>query len=348
MQIHPKFQLNGSSLNSDDLIEVGYSLIKEGHAFEIPIGNFLLDWLGPSKTIEVHTSGSTGTPKKIMLEKQHMVNSAHATANFLNLEQGDSALLCLPVEYIAGKMMLVRAIVLGLSLDFVEPSSEPLNNIEKYYDFAAMVPLQVENSLTDLHRIKKLIVGGAKLSSHLEEKLIATKTQVYETYGMTETITHVAMRLIGEPYFKTLEGITISQDKRACLVIEAPHISAKKVITNDLVEIHSNDEFKWLGRFDTIINSGGVKLIPELIENKLGNSMEGRFFVASIPDSTLGEKLVLIIEGNEKDLDLQDLASKSKLNKYEVPKAVFFVPSFIETSTRKINRKATLKQVSHA
>ncbi|KKM91697.1 hypothetical protein LCGC14_1225890, partial [marine sediment metagenome] len=292
-KIHSRFKLNGNSFSRDELKEVAYSLIKEADSFEKEIGDFLLDWLDESPTLQVHTSGSTGKPKTITLQKSHMVNSALATGKFLELEPGDSALLCLPVVYIAGKMMLVRAIVLGLELDYVPPSSKPLIDIRKSYDFCAMVPLQLENSLDRLYLIKILIVGGApitqivllKLERLQERKLqrakgdvVSTKnfsTEVFETYGMTETITHIALKKlrvglidnlgkIGRIVerqtdtlnFKILPEITISTDDRNCLRIDAPKISKETIVTNDVVNLISNTEFQWLGRFDNIINSG--------------------------------------------------------------------------------------------
>src|SRR5680860_571647 len=220
-KIHSDFKLNGISFSRDELKEVAYSLIKEGEPFEKEIGDFLLDWLDDNPTLQVHTSGSTGRPKPIMLQKGHMVTSALATGEFFGLQPGNTALLCLPATYIAGKMMLVRAMVLGLELDYVMPSSNPLNGMSKSYNFCAMVPLQLENSLDALDQIATLIVGGAPLSqevqTQVQARLLAGQVQnvqtqaqarttnhkpktanfstaVFESYGMTETITHIALK----------------------------------------------------------------------------------------------------------------------------------------------------------
>ncbi len=192
--VHNAFKLNGFHLNREDLCRVAYSFIKEGEDFEKPVGDFLLDWFDGKSFIEMHTSGSTGIPKIIRVEKQAMVNSALATGDFFELQAGNKALHCLPVKYVAGKMMFVRAMILGLDLEFVAPSSHPLRNVDGNFDFAAMVPLQAQNSISELHRIKKLIVGGAKINSALENQLIKLPTQVFETYGMTETISHIAAK----------------------------------------------------------------------------------------------------------------------------------------------------------
>ena len=314
--IHPQFRLNGIAFSFDDLIEVGYCLIKEGLPFEIAIGNFLIDWVNDDAFVYVKTSGSTGLPKQIKLEKQHMVNSAMATGSFFNLKSGDSALLCLPSEFIAGKMMLVRAMVLGLKLDYVAPNSKPLENNSKVYDFAAMIPLQLEKSIAHIESIKKLIVGGAKMSTDLIQKVQDKATAVFETYGMTETITHIAVKeihnaqQIASETFKALPDVTFKTDQRNCLVIHAPSIANEKVITNDLVNLISSTEFEWLGRFDSIINSGGIKLIPEKIEAKLAAIIKERFFVAGIPDEKLGEKLVLVIEGKPRKISFSSFLIK--------------------------------------
>ncbi len=346
--VHPDFRLNGISFSFDDLKEVGYCLVKEGEAYEIAIGNFLMDWVDSSNVIKVFTSGSTGVPKIIELKKQHMVNSALATGKFFNLEPTNTALLCLPADYIAGKMMLIRAMVLGLQLDHVLPDSKPLTHIKKEFDFSAMIPLQLENSLAKINSIKTLIIGGAPLSNTLIAKVQHKKTIIFETYGMTETITHIAAKKVNHNlsktnYFKTLPEISIKVDGRNCLVIDAPAIAVEKIITNDVVQLISENQFQWLGRFDAIINSGGIKLNPEIIESKLSTILDTPFFVAGIPDTSLGEKLVLIMEGI---VDISVVSTKMKqlksLDKFEIPKHVFCVEKFIRTKNDKIQRSKTL------
>ncbi|UII79780.1 AMP-binding protein [Flagellimonas sp. CMM7] len=354
--IQPAFRLNGVHYEFDELSEIAYSLVKEGEPYEKSIGNFLLDWVNDKPTVEVFTSGSTGKPKKITLKKEHMVNSAIATGKHFNLYAGNTALLCLSCSGIAGKMMLVRAMVLGLALDYVTTSSTPLANSKKTYDFAAMVPLQVENSLKQLAQMGTLIIGGAPITKSLKKKLEKVSSRVFETYGMTETITHIAVKRIHknsvkssavETYFTTLPEITVSTDHRDCLVISAPHISDEDVATNDIVELNGDNQFKWLGRYDSIINSGGVKLVPEQIEAKLGSIIYSRFFVIGIPDEILGQKLVLLVEDEQvsKTELLQKIKTLKELDKYEIPKEIHLVTSFIETESGKIDRKKTLLQI---
>jgi O-succinylbenzoic acid--CoA ligase len=342
--VHNRFKLNGFHLDKNDLCRVSYCLIKEGDEFEKSIGDFLLDWFDNKDYIDLQTSGTTGIPKTVRMEKQKMVNSALATGDFFELSPGDKALYCLPTRYIAGKMMLVRSLILGLDIDFVAPSAHPLAKNETKYDFVAMVPLQAQNSLSALKDVKKMIVGGAKMSKSLEKSLLKhKKTLVYETYGMTETITHIAAKKVGEKAFSILPNISISQNDMNCLVIDAPQISNERIVTNDVVEIINDNEFIFLGRIDTVVNSGGIKLIPEQIEEKLSVAIPGRFFLGGIADAILGEKLVLVVEGEENSFDVSVLDS---LDKYEKPKKVFYNVTFIETDNGKIKRKEILSSLN--
>jgi len=265
--------------------------------------------------------------------------------------------LCLNPNYVGGKMMLVRALVLGWKLDIVEPNSNPLKEIQKSYDFCAMVPMQVVGSLMYLNKIKTLIIGGGVVSKTLFDALQNVTTNCFSTYGMTETVSHIALmklnkqsnaKLVLGSHYKVLPDIIISSDNRNCLVIDAPKISGNRIITNDVVEIISDTEFKWLGRYDNIINSGGVKLNPEKIEEKLSEIILKRFFVAGLPDPILGEKMVLIVEGISTPLNdqlkviLNEMKNLKSLSKYEIPKKIYYVSKFIETETKKIQRQKTL------
>ncbi|MQP25891.1 AMP-binding protein [Flavobacterium sp. LMO8] len=341
--IHNRFKINGVHLDKEALFQLAYIFIKEGEVYEKELGEFLLDWLDDKETIQLTTSGTTGAPKIITINKEAMVNSAIATGNFFDLHPKDKALLCLSARYIAGKMMIVRAMLLGLELDIMAPSSH-LDDllVDKCYDFVAIVPFQAENSIEKLNQIKKIIIGGAKVSDELALKLKDVKSEIYETYGMTETITHIAAKKIGEEYFNVLEHVSIATDDRNCLVIDAPSITNEKIVTNDIVEIHSEKQFEWLGRYDNVINSGGVKLFPEQIEAKLATQIANRFFITGLPDVILGTKVVLVIEGKMEKLDTSIF---NALEKFEKPKDIVFVTEFVETETKKINRTETLKNI---
>ncbi len=348
INLHPNFAIQSRGYSINDLTELSYSFIKEGEEFEKHIGEFILDWIDDSPIITVHTSGSTGAPKAITLKKEQMLNSALATGKYFNLSPKSSALLCLPATYIAGKMMLVRAMALGLDLYIVPPNSTPLNDIDRTFDFGAMVPLQVSNSLPFLHQVKTLIIGGAPISSELRDKLKAIDNHSFETFGMTETITHIAVKPLNKLNksnvpFKTLTDVEISKDDRDCLVINASKVTDEIVITNDVIELVSENEFNWLGRYDNVINSGGIKLNPEQIESKLSDILNQSFFVSSSPDPKLGEQVVLILEGVvDKENVMKHLIASNTLNKYELPRLIKAIPKFLRTDSGKIKRKETI------
>jgi len=343
-KIHLKFKLNANYYDAEELREVAYSLVKEGEYYEKMMGDFLMDWLDSKDYINVRTSGSTGKPKVMKVSKQAMVNSAIATGNYFKMKPGQTALLCLPTHYIAGKMMLVRAMILGLELDFVDPTTQPVFDYGKTYDFCAMIPLQLQSTVDYIYNIRTLIIGGAAISKPLEEAIQGLKTKIYATYGMTETVSHVAVKAMNGTqkmdYFKVFPKVTITQDDRGCLVIEAPKLTPERLVTNDVVTIHSPTEFELIGRYDNMVNSGGVKLFPEQIEAKLEDKIKPRFFIASEADLDLGEKLILILESDQNKLNTSVFKA---LEKFEVPKEIYNIPKFKDTATGKIQRKETLK-----
>jgi O-succinylbenzoic acid--CoA ligase len=334
---HKGFQLNGCSFSSID------EILEHAKGFSDEIHHFLKDWFSVDESISVKTSGSTGIPKSILLKKEFVINSAKATGKYFDLHENTTALLCLPIIYIAGKLMLIRGLALGWKLDVIQSNSNPLEKIKRQYDFSAMVPLQLENSLSKISLIKKLIVGGGVVSKELESKIQAVSTSIFATYGMTETITHIAVKKLNKinktpNFYQTLPNVSIYNDDRNCLVIDAPKVAEELIFTNDVVELISDTQFKWLGRFDNVINSGGIKLHPEKIEEKLSKIISNRFFVAGISDEKLGKKLVLIIEGEKEIINYKNI----DLSKFEIPKETYFLDQFIETETKKIQRKKTL------
>lgn len=338
-KIHNRFRLNGNTYDFEDLKQVAYSFVKEGLPFEKDLGDFLIDWLDSKDFILVQTSGSTGQSQQIKLQKQAMVNSAIATGDFFNLKPGDKALHCLSSNFIAGKMMLIRALILGLEIDVIEPSSTPIFSSKKRYDFAAMLPMQYQNVINESQNIRIIILGGAPVSESLKQQILSVSSMVYETYGMTETITHIAAKNLSskQKHFALLPNVSIATDERDCLKIDAPMLRKESIQTNDIVSILSDTTFDWLGRYDNVINSGGVKLFPEQIESILALQIENRFFVTSEHNKSLGEQLILIVEGDEK----VDPKLLSGLDRFQVPKAVYTIPQFIETGSGKIQRQKT-------
>jgi o-succinylbenzoate---CoA ligase len=336
--VHNKFKLNGFHLNKEDLCRVAYSFIKEGEEYEKPVGDFILDWFDERDFVQMQTSGTTGIPKIVKIKKEAFVLSAIATGDFFDLKPGDKVLHCLPVKYVAGKMMFIRGFILGLDVKFVEPSSNPMELIyeNEQFQFAAMVPLQAKCSLDKLHQIKKLIIGGAKINKALSNKLKKINSSIYETFGMTETISHIAAKLVQNEAFEVLPNIMISKNEENCLVVNAPHITNELIVTNDIIDLVSDNKFIWKGRKDNIINSGGVKIVPEVVEAKLSGKVKGKFIITSKPDEILGEKVILLIQGNSYVIDESIFED---LDKFEKPKAIEFIDKFEETATGKIIRK---------
>jgi O-succinylbenzoic acid--CoA ligase len=237
-------------------------------------------------------------------------------------------------------MMLVRAITLGLHLDTIDPTNAPLST--KKYNFIAMVPMQVQKSLSKLHLVDKILIGGAKVSYSLSESILKTNCNAFESYGMTETISHIAIKKIGANAFTVLPNVVISVDERSCLVIEALELSKEKIITNDIVEILNATQFVLKGRIDNIINSGGIKIFPEEVEEILAKFISVPFFVASKPDEILGEKVILVLEATPFSIENNFF---SELTKFQIPKEILFLESFVRTETQKINRKKSLEKL---
>lgn len=355
-QNYTTLSIQGVCLDKKALFSWAEEQVSSLEEWRKELGIFLLEWLNVDNFVIVHTSGSTGTPKPIRISKQQMIHSALATGEYFNLEKKQRALLCLPCRYIAGKMMVVRALVLGLDLWINKPSS-PLLNIDKSIDFAAMTPMQVNKILAqkqDISRLKQLIIGGAPVSSALALQLQELSTACFSTFGMTETVTHIAIQNLNgasaSDIFHTLPHVSIRQDTRGCLVIDAPLVADSSVITNDIVEIIGHSSFQWLGRFDSIINTGGVKVFPEIVEKKLSAFIQQPFFIHYTADEQLGQKVILLIEGNKQqnstDIPLR-IKQSDILTPYEKPKLIFYVPAFARTKTGKILRQKTSSTLVH-
>ncbi len=307
------------------------------------IHRFMLDWLHPSSKVNLQTSGSTGAPRTISMKKIWMEASARLTAEKLGLNSGDSALLCLPLQFVAGKMMLVRAMCLNLDLKVIEPTSNPLAKLSEDIDFVAMTPMQLANSLThgQLDRVKTIIVGGAQVNPILIEKIQSQKTRIFETWGMTETASHIALRPLNGPEksdcFTALPGVSLLKNEQGCLIIQADHLGGKPISTTDVVELLNDHSFRWLGRYDNVINTGGVKIFPEEVEKKLTPHISDRdFFIGEVSDTILGQKVVLFIEGEPFELPEETWAS---LTKFEKPQEVRFIAKLPRTSTGKAIRR---------
>lgn len=330
---------------------------------------FLSEWNNDSPLLRVHTSGSTGKPKPIWVEKQRMLNSARITCDFLGLQKHDTALLCMPLDYIAGKMVVVRTLERGMQLLSVKPSGHPLSseslqqleNPERPITFAAMVPLQVYNSLQipeerkRLMQIKHLIIGGGAIDEKLSEELKNFPNAVWSTYGMTETLSHIALRRLNGPqateWYTPFEGIEVCLNHEKCLTIHAPAVCNQTLITNDIAELQTfkTDEnevfvrFRIIGRKDNVIDSGGVKIQIEEVERTLKPHLSGDFAITSITDEKFGEAVVLLttLTGTT----IVDTICKKILPKFWQPRHIFHTNNIPQTETGKPAR-ANIRQLA--
>ena len=323
--------------------------------------DFINAWLGGQEEFILHTSGSTGTPKPIIIKRNQLSASAIMTGEALQLGPGTKALVCPNVSYIAGLMMLVRAMELDWDISVTEPASNPLLELpeDDHFDFVALVPMQLaaimENPSTKekTHHLGKILLGGAPVSLSLQKKIQEIPTPIYLSYGMTETVSHIALRRLNGPdasaYFTFLPNLTFGVDDRGCLYVRGAVTNGEKVQTNDLVHISSNT-FEWLGRADHVINSGGIKIILDKIDAQIAQvfdqmNLPNAFFAWSEPDEKLGQKLVLIIEGelNQFTKDEVQAEIRAHISAYETPKRIYFADQFEKTATGKVDKRSTFQ-----
>jgi len=339
--------LNGIKIN---LTQTNFAYLKSQNNLEWwqSIIEFIEILISNEPQIELQTSGSTGEPKKVVVDKHKLFISAQKTVDYFELNEKTTALLCMSAKYIAGQMMIVRAIVSGMNLICIEPSANPLKELNQQVDFTAMIPMQAKSSIDDLNTVKKLIIGGGKVDNSLVELLKQKNIEAYETFGMTETLSHIALRKVSPisiEYFTPLRDISISQGTNSELIIDYPELEIFKMATNDIIELSNNGAFKWIGRKDFIINSGGVKVSPEYVENAISHLLTQPFCITGIPDAKLGEKVVLVVEGEK----LHDCSILQKISacveKYYQPKEVFVVNKFPRTPNGKIERHKIVSSI---
>lgn len=305
------------------------------------LDGFLAEWHDDSPTLLVHTSGSTGKPKPLWVEKRRMEASARMTCHFLGLQRGDTALLCMPLDYIAGKMMVVRSLVAGLRLLSVHPDGHPMAQVgDAPIDFAAMVPMQVYNTLQvpaereRLRHVRHLLIGGGAISGMLASALADFPHDVWSSYGMTETLSHIALRRVQDSeWYVPMPGVQVGLTDEGCLTIDAPALCAQPLTTNDRAEVDANQRFRILGRKDNVICSGGVKIQIEEVERRLQPHLPWPFVVTKRADEKFGEVVVLLVETGD---TAQAMAVCARvLPKYWQPRVVCSVDAIPLTATGK-------------
>jgi len=338
--------------------------IRKLNALEKGVISFIVDWISGKEKFELKTSGSTGQPKVIIIHRDQMITSAETTIRYLNLKKGGKALLCLHPNYIAGLMMIVRSIIGEFDLFVLPPSSNPLKDINLEYDFdlAAFVPYQVSEILNETFsrenfiKIKNILIGGADVSEDLIKKMRPFENNIYQTFGMTETVSHIALkRLSGEVesgFYDVMEGIEIGSDNRGCLTVKGRITGGIKILTNDLVDLTDNNRFKWKGRIDQVINTGGIIININDLEVKVrnilkSNNINNHFFIAGKADHKLGEKIILLIETKDEVIDVDHTKNllKNHLSKYEIPKEIYTTDHFLLLESGKTDRKANINKL---
>lgn len=338
--------LDGRNVTARDIMALTDSDLASMPQHLADLYAFLHQWFDDNDAVPVTTSGSTGQPKTLQAEKSRMVASAVRTCDFLGVKQGDRALLCMNLKYIGAKMMVVRAMVRGLDLVVVPVTGHPMSHVHGGIDFAALVPMQLYNTLGDAEETEKLsdvrniIIGGGAVSNELESRIDALKGRVYSTYGMTETLSHIAMRRLGkdgERCYRPLEGVTLTLSADNTLVIDAPEICPVRLVTNDIAQLHADGSFTIMGRLDNVINSGGIKIMPEQIEMSLQQHLDCPLAVTSVPDDKFGEAVTLLVGrpwAEEKAL----AQAIGALPSWHRPKHIFRVESIPQTPNGKTAR----------
>jgi len=351
MNLFPKhIMLNGVRVSTNDLIKHK----KPETDREVDFTDFLKEWYSDKKYIEAKTSGSTGTPKRIRLQKEFVAESARRTLQFFALKKTDRILHCLPMQYIAGKLMVVRALLGELDLYLTEPSTDFAFLKNKKFRFAAMVPNQVAKILKAeaapgelLNKIEQLLLGGSSIPASLEMALQNVSTHCWSGYGMTETATHIALRKINgsgaDGWYHCLENISVNLSAKGCLQISMPGLENQPLPTTDLAELKDEKTFRILGRIDNVIISGGIKFSPEQLEKKLEPFISKPFLISSLPHESLGQQLTLVVEGKENKETTEKLKEicKKQLGRYEQPKQILVKDKLPRLPNGKFNRRET-------
>jgi O-succinylbenzoic acid--CoA ligase len=314
------------------------------------IQNFILEWNNPLPYIQTQTSGSTGKPKIIHPLKKHLIASAKMTGAFFGFSSSNSILLAMSLDTIAGKMILIRALVYNMEVVVVDIERNPIKSLNTPIYFASFASFQIKTMLKEnpdkLDWIKNILIGGAPISKTISTKIELRKSNYYESFGMTETLSHIALKDLSnkKEYFEVLPNISIYHTNN-CLSISAPDLGVNNLTTTDVVEIIDSNHFKWIGRNDFCINSGGVKIHPEILENKIEDFIKAPFFIHKEQNDDFGEIVILVIEKKDDDKNQIFETLKNVLSNYERPKKIYFSEKFIRTNSGKIIRNSTFERI---
>jgi O-succinylbenzoic acid--CoA ligase len=356
------------------------------------IQDIINSWNAGQQEFAITTSGSTGQPKPFLLQRPQLIWSAQQTLKHF-IEHPGKQLICLPVNKVGGFMQIIRSLVWQQPFYYNPPSANPLLNPKLPSDctIASFTPhqlyhiLQHPESQLKLHQFQSVLIGGGELSPEMEKQLIQQypKTQFVHTFGMTETYSHFAGRFLGDDWYQLTDNIEISVNQNQCLVLRSPITQNQWLTTNDVVEIQNIDfhknsnnsnelpkysqRFKWIGRSDFTINSGGIKIQIETVENQIIETLNWSrtdFFCWGFPHESLGQELTLIVLSESliiQDLNLQQpptstqgkceiqrlLAEKMQTipwkNPYLKPRRIEIISPFIYTETQKIQREKTVQ-----
>ncbi len=353
-----KIKINGKIIDPEALVsDEGY----RGGLSETEIRplQIIRDWLLGQTEFTFQTSGSTGTPKLCNFSRSRIIAGAQRTLNFFQIDHGATVLCCLNTEFVAGFMMIIRALVGQLNLIITDPSADPWEGIEDKIDFAAVTPMQIENGMRNhpeqITKVGTLLIGGAAIHPLLEKQLQTLPGRVYHSYAMTETLTHVALRMVHgqekSDVYSALPGVSFTIDDRNCLIIHDNVLGIKELITNDIVELQDSKSFRWLGRYDNVINTGGIKIQTEHLETMIGDALSGHgistnFCVISTDDIKLTNRLVLLMEIHDVGLGEKEIRNllKNLLPRYHSPSEVIFVREIFLTKSGKVDQ---IKNASH-
>lgn len=348
----------------DEIKHRGSELLKDDDQHFAIAFTLAQQWLNGAGTFTFHTSGSTGTPKEINLKRSQLEASAQGTITALRLTSSEHILLCMNPAFIGGAMLLIRGLMLNAPITLQEPSGNPLQLVasDHLYTFASFTPIQLHSlvsgdaeAMQKLDRFNHILLGGAAVSPQLEQVLTTASAKVYHTYGMTETVSHIALKQMGkDTCFKALPGVELKTDERGCLAIRSGSTDHKWITTNDMVHFFDPGSFEILGRIDEVINTGGIKVWPAKIENAIQEAMQAlglqhNLFVSWQADERLGQKVIAVIEGLPLNDDMQKTIAtfiEKKLTKYEMPRTFYYSPAFTLTDTGKINKPETLKMIN--